>query len=209
MTGHPVINGFVRFPLDVVDELRQILGNEAADVAMPSLEFAATMYRAAVSQKRLSRTTRQELSRVDAALGRLLKIKLSPAATHLLGFAFDFEQDRDFVTGWMVLSAAFDQCRRARGLIRDAVQRPVASPATRLVYTVAGAIRGAHQPVSSSRDGVFARVVTVVWNAVDPDGVPEDVFPYVRKAAAHARHTHPRVAPTKGRPRVKQRPSKK
>jgi hypothetical protein len=70
-----------------------------------------------------------------------------------------------------------------------------------LAVSVASSFAKAEVPLSKGRDGLFARVLAVIWHAADPENVPEEVFRYVREAVDLVAADRPELRAPKGRPK--------
>lgn len=197
---------FFQFSNDTLGNLRRILGVEAANRALPGLQLAAELYAVSREHRTRLRNAREELSRTETLLRQVEKqiTALSVDATYMLATTWDRDavlSGEPLVRGREEVAKVAAQCHRAVRLIRIARRNTPHPPARLLAYGVAGALVHADQHLSKSRDGLFAKVLTEVWSAVEHAGGPEDVFPHIRPAADYARRQSPSAAPRKGRPR--------
>ena len=194
-----------QFSPSTVHELRDLLGAKL-DAALPSLRFVAGMYEAIKQKANRPEKARMELSRLEALLQRTESAiaKLSPDATAILQRTIDWDAssaDNSYVTGIRTLAHARNACARARVAVKDAQVRPMNSPAILLAAGVAGSLSAARLPLSKGRDGLLARVLAVVWYAVDPECAPVEIFRYLQAAVDIGLRQHPELKAPKGRPR--------
>jgi hypothetical protein len=190
------------FPSETVQELRELLGSKF-NAASPWLEVAAAFYVAAKTMN-VSAKVRREIERLIDLLRKVEDAteRLSPDAVALLGKLNDLKATNGiepFVTIHHSLVQVSRACGRASDAVGIACDR-VDSPGTVLAVSVASALALAEVPISKGRDGLFARVLTVVWHGVDSDSVPEEISRYVRAAADQVLPSYPALRPPKGRP---------
>jgi hypothetical protein len=198
------------FPADALQRIRAILGSPATDLALPGLQFTAHIFRKARARKQLRRRTKRELADIARLLDRVVRLRdtISPEAIDLLGVTFDWDalraasnEDHLVATGLDALVAAGVASARALTLVQGAGQRHLKKAADLLAYGVVGAFARVRHPLSKWAEGDVAQVFTAVWNAVEPDGCPDDVMPYVRPAVDRALQDLPELKPRKGRHR--------
>jgi hypothetical protein len=195
------------FPADVLERIRAILGPQATDLALRGLQYTAHIFRTARVQKQLRSSTQRELADIARALERVVRLRktISTDAIVLLSVTFDWEALRDgrdqLALGQDALAAAIDVSARALTLVQRASRGHLNKAADLLAYGVVGAFVRVRHPLSKWAEGEVAQVFTAVWNAVEPDGCPDDVMPYVRPAVDHALQDYPQLRPRKGRRR--------
>lgn len=203
-----------RFSAADLQELRDVLGDKldgrSGAGALLHLQFAAAVYRSVRDHAAGSRRARKELARLDALLRQVeeLDAALSPDANLILERAWiDLNApsaSRD-VDARQALSVAAGACAQVRARIKPLQSRSRAldNPGWFLAHGVAAALIAGGEPLSRGRDGSFARVLTVVWHAVEPKGAPEELFPYLKRAADVAGRVDPQLpkAPKGRRPR--------
>ena len=190
-------------PLDL-EELRELLGDRLPE-ALSGLQLAAAIYIGARSFRSQRRSTRTELQRLGATFVRTERAvaALSPVSREVLAALYDWRALRSgapLVSGFEAVILAADACTDARNRLADLQTRSLNAAATLLAHAVAGALAGAQLPISKGRSGLFAKVLSVIWYAVDRKA-PTEVAPYVRIAASVARRNNPELAAPKGRPR--------
>lgn len=193
------------FPESSIQELRKLLGSKL-ERALPSLKFVANLY---VSVCRLTRTP----SDVRREVAKLLEIiekaetaieGLSPDARQLLRYATDLDASSGAdtpISAYYTLTQTAATLKSARLSVRHLCKRPRNSPATLLASGVAGSLAFAGVPLSKGRDGLFARVLSVVWYALEPDRAPVEIFPYIRAAVDIGLNQNPELKVRRGRPR--------
>jgi hypothetical protein len=120
----------------------------------------------------------------------------------VLGMTFDRDAESwETASGWYVISSAVYECRYARRLIARARKQSRNTPQMMLAYWVGAALQTAGVELTKSRTSTFGRVLSIVWASLEPNGGPEDVYPYVRKAVDAIRRMQPGKEARKGRPR--------
>jgi hypothetical protein len=193
------------FPPDVLQRIRAILGPHETDLVLPRLRRAATFYIYARQRDRSLSGAQKQLARLATVLARVQMFRktLSLAALYTLRQTYDFqaiETGEPAVTGDEVLLVAIAECDRALNLVQRALKKKPNNPKVLFAVGIAVALGGAQQRLSKGADGLFARVLTEVWFAVDPDGWPKDVTPYVRQAVDLAVRHNPELRAPRGRP---------
>lgn len=188
------------FPPATLHELRELLGSRL-DAALPWLEVAAAFYEM-VLPLALPADVRNEIKALVELLGETTNAikKLSPDAVALCSHLNDPTVSGARVHIHQSLIQVAEACEQARVASRIACGK-VDSPATVLATGVAGALAIAEVSLSKGRDGLFARVLAVVWHAADPDNAPEDTFRYVRAAVDIVLADHPGLRAHRGRPK--------
>jgi hypothetical protein len=164
------------FPADVLKRIRAILGPQATDLALRGLRRTAGFYDRVRGQKRSLSASQKQLARLATVLGRVQVFSntLSPDALYTLCHTYDLkalEAHKPFARGDEALRVAMLACDRALHLVQIARRGPRNKPKALLAVGIAGALSNAHQPLSKGADGLFARVLTEVWHAVDPPAV--------------------------------------
>ena len=195
---------YFQFSSDALAELRDLLG-ERLNNALQSLELAAGFCESGKRLRELSRRGRQELRRLEKkiATANIAIATLSPEATRFLQYRLDWSTSvasNQYVSSHWTMLQARQAGERARVVVVEAQKRPRNSMGVLLAAGVAGALSHAGVPLSKSRDGLFAKVLGVVWHDVDARA-PEEVFRYVRAAVDIALRQDPHVRAPKGRPR--------
>ena len=195
-----------QFPTETLDRLRELLGKPALDLALPGLMMGAYLYAHAREAGTREQKAARELLRIEKTLLAVeaLNARLSVETIGLLDRAYDRNvalAGGPFVNAHQTLSDAVVACEQARVLVKIAQKPPPNAPSTLLTHGVANGLARTRQQLSKSRDGMFASVLTEVWYAVDRDGVPDDILPFVREAANFLRDHDRTLTPTKGRPR--------
>jgi hypothetical protein len=205
----PLDKNPIPFEFNEVDkaELRSLLKERFAK-ALPGLQIAADLFSIMRRRSVSSARSLQETERLEALLGRVenAAASLSPEAIWALQTTIDKRMSIDinaWVTAFDAVSIAVRACRRVRELLTQAQghRRPSIPSPHFLATSVGSALTHAGVPLSKGRDALFARVLTVVWHAVEPGAAPMDVFPYIKAAADFARLQDPQPRIQRGRPR--------
>lgn len=199
---------FFTFTAPDLRDLHRLLGDRL-EQALHGLQLGAAVYIAGREYEVATKSARRELEHLETLLHRIAAIErtLSRSAELILERTADHEAvlaGREYVTARTALAAAARASASALRALKRHRNRPMTNTAARmLAVAVAGGLSHANLPLSKGRDGLFARVLTLVWHAVEPERTPTEIFPYLRFAVDIARSDNPALAPPKGRPRRK------
>jgi len=196
------------FSASELRDLTHLLGDRL-DKVLPSLEMVAYFYRSSLDRPRVPYAARRELAVLERFLQRTETAiaNLTPGANYVLQHTIDETASMTatswaFVYGIDAVTEANSACARARSIVSKAKSYGAGSWKTALAFGVAGALTGAGLPVSKGRDGLFAKVLVLVWSSVEPEFTPVEVFRHLKRAADFSASRNA-LPPSKGRPRIK------
>jgi hypothetical protein len=209
-TSEPSSEPLVRFTETALQDLHECLGDKLGG-ALPYLKLTVVLHRSAKDYAAASRRAQKQLSTLKALLRRVEKITttLSPDTNLILERAsIDMNApliSSEPLTAREALSAAVRACAQVRARLGTPSRRRDRA-AWFLPHGVARALRAVGEPLSKGRDGLFGRVLTLVWHEAEPNGSPEEVFPYLKGATDVARMLDPKLPkPARGRKTRKQK----
>jgi hypothetical protein len=148
-------------------ELRRLLGARL-ETALPSLQFIAGFYQSTRVFFEVSPETRKEIRKLQAVLKNVETVigRIRRDTKQLLRHATDWSTSgatNTATSAYYTLLRAAQTCERARLAIGDVSLPPSHRAGTFLAAGVAGALSSAKIPLSKGRDGLLAKVLTVVW----------------------------------------------
>jgi hypothetical protein len=153
---------------------------------------------------------KSEISRIERSLTDLVRLdkELSSDCRSVLEGSWQPLTGSQYANASQPLSVAVFAAAQALALLRKSGRSfDRLDLASRfLAHGVARAFVDAGLPLSKGRDGLLARVLTVVWHAVEPERVPSEVFPLIKVAVDTTFVMDPgSFAAPRGRPRKKKR----
>lgn len=187
---------------DALEDLRDLLGDNLATV-LRFLEAAATAY--SVSRRRESDDwrSRRQLQALHHTVEVLLSsiATLSPEATRMLERQFDFRAPVLGTRGDQTLMVVREASERLQFLLAGR-KRMERNESVVLLGTVIGlGFAEARIPLSKGRNGLFGRVLAVVWHDVDPNSAREESVRSVNRAVGLVLRGHKDLTVKKGRPK--------